>query len=81
MNLQKSRIFWAPVVLMIGNIIYLSSGTFFTLGHRYVNYEHAIYFTVGRLVWSILISYGIIGHGLSGFGIILFFLFKPLKIN
>ncbi|CAI6362439.1 unnamed protein product [Macrosiphum euphorbiae] len=65
----KSRIFWAPVVLMIGNIIYLSSGTFFTLGHKYVNYEHAMYFTVGRLVWSILISYGIIGHGLSGFGV------------
>ncbi|KAE9539483.1 hypothetical protein AGLY_004735 [Aphis glycines] len=65
----KSRIFWAPVVLMIGNVIYLSSGTFFTLKHQYVNYEHAIYFTIGRLVWSILISYGIIGHGLSGFGV------------
>ncbi|XP_060849044.1 nose resistant to fluoxetine protein 6-like [Rhopalosiphum padi] len=65
----KSRIFWAPVVLMIGNVIYLSSGTFFTLKHKYVNYEHAIYFTFGRLVWSILISYGIIGHGLSGFGV------------
>ncbi|XP_025190639.1 nose resistant to fluoxetine protein 6-like isoform X2 [Melanaphis sacchari] len=65
----KSRIFWVPVVLIIGNIIYLSSGTFFTLKHKYVNYEHAIYFTIGRLVWSILISYGIIGHGLSGFGV------------
>uniref|UniRef100_A0A2S2R6Q5 Nose resistant to fluoxetine protein 6 n=1 Tax=Sipha flava TaxID=143950 RepID=A0A2S2R6Q5_9HEMI len=65
----KSRIFWAPTVLLTGNIIYLSSGLFFRLGHSYVNYEHAIYFIVGRLVWSILISYAIIGHGLSGFGV------------
>lgn len=53
---------------MIGNCVYLSSGIFYALGHEYVAYEHAIYFTVGRLVWSVLICYGIIGHGLSGFG-------------
>lgn len=53
---------------MIGNCIYLSSGTFFALGHGYVDYEHVIYFTFGRLIWSLLISYGIIGHGISGFG-------------
>lgn len=57
-----------PIVLFIGNCIYLSSGTFFVLGYKYAAIEHALYFTINRFVWAILISYGIIGHGLSGFG-------------
>lgn len=67
-HLQKSRAICIPIAIFIGNCIYLSSGLFLMLGHQYEAYEHVLYFTLNRLVWSILISYGIIGHGLSGFG-------------
>lgn len=65
----KSRIICFPAALAIGNTIYLVCGMFYILGHEYNAYEHALYFTLGRLVWGILVAYAIIGHGISGFGV------------
>ncbi|XP_050519778.1 nose resistant to fluoxetine protein 6-like [Daktulosphaira vitifoliae] len=69
----KTRIFWLSTCFIAGFMVYLSPSLFFVFdfSRPYSSFEHAMFFTIPRLVLSLAISYAIIVHGISNTGVFL----------
>ncbi|XP_050427218.1 nose resistant to fluoxetine protein 6-like [Adelges cooleyi] len=68
----KNRIIWIPICVVVGNLVYLGTSVFYTfgIGLPYSSLKHSMYFTISRLAWSLIMSYTIVVHGVTGLGVI-----------